>query len=69
MASPECTNHSVAKGNKPRCEKSKETALLVVRFAQAFKPRWVVVENVVSMQNWSKYADLIGQMRSLAIIA
>lgn len=65
MASPECTNHSVAKGNKPRCEKSRDTALLVVRFAGAFKPRWVVVENVVSMQNWSKYADLIRQMKEL----
>lgn len=65
MASPECTNHSVARGNKPRCEKSKETALLVVRFAQAFRPRWVIVENVVSMQNWSKYAALIKQMEGL----
>ncbi len=65
MASPECTNHSVAKGNKPRCEKSKDTALLVVRFAETFKPRWVVVENVVSMQKWSKYAGLIKQMGEL----
>jgi DNA (cytosine-5)-methyltransferase 1 len=65
MASPECTNHSVAKGAKPRCEKSKETALLVVKFARAFKPRWVVVENVVSMQNWSKYKHLIEQMEGL----
>jgi DNA (cytosine-5)-methyltransferase 1 len=39
MASPECTNHSVAKGNKPRCEKSKDTALLVVKFAETFRPR------------------------------
>src|SRR4051794_1949040 len=23
LASPECTNHSVAKGNAPRCEESK----------------------------------------------
>jgi len=26
LASPECTNHSPAKGNKPRCEQSKDTA-------------------------------------------
>lgn len=65
MASPECTNHSVAKGGKPRCEKSRETALQVVRFAEAFKPRWVVVENVVSMQNWSKYGRLIERMEAL----
>src|SRR6185295_18486594 len=36
LASPECTNHSPAKGNKPRCERSKETAFQVVRFAEAF---------------------------------
>lgn len=57
LASPECTNHSPAKGNKPRCEKSKNTAFQVVRFAEAFKPRWVVVENVVSMRRWSRYAE------------
>lgn len=65
MASPECTSHSVAKGAKPRCEKSRETALEVVRFAEAFKPRWVVVENVVSMVNWSKYGRLIERMEAL----
>jgi DNA (cytosine-5)-methyltransferase 1 len=65
IASPECTNHSVAKGNKPRCEESRATALLVVKFARAFKPRWVVVENVVSMKNWSRYAEFIQQMKDL----
>ena len=57
LASPECTNHSPAKGNKPRCEKSKETAFQVVRFAEAFKPRWIVVENVVNMRRWTRYAE------------
>lgn len=57
LASPECTNHSPAKGNKPRCEKSKDTAFQVVRFARAFKPRWLVIENVVSMRRWKRYAE------------
>lgn len=57
IASPECTSHSPAKGNKPRCEESKSTAFQVVRFARAFQPRWVVVENVVSMKRWSRYAE------------
>jgi len=65
MASPECTNHSVAKGNKPRCEKSRETALQVIRFARSFKPRWLVVENVVSMKNWSRYEEFIHDIKSL----
>lgn len=65
MASPECTNHSVAKGNKPRCEKSKATAMQVVRFARALRPRWLVVENVVSMKNWSRYEEFIANIERL----
>jgi DNA (cytosine-5)-methyltransferase 1 len=65
LASPECTNHSPAKGKGPRCEKSKDTAFQVVRFAQALKPRWVIVENVVSMRNWSRYSEFVGQLESL----
>src|SRR5688500_14182896 len=49
LASPECTNHTVAKGNAKRCEASRETALQVIRFAREFAPRWVVVENVTQM--------------------
>lgn len=57
LASPECTNHSPAKGNKPRCEESKNTAFQVTRFAEKFRPRWIVVENVVSMKQWSRYKE------------
>ena len=57
LASPECTNHSPAKGNKPRCERSKDTAFQVVRFAKAFKPRWIVIENVVNMRKWTRYTE------------
>lgn len=57
LASPECTNHSPAKGNKLRCEQSKDTAFQVVRFAEAFDPRWLIVENVVNMRRWSRYAE------------
>jgi len=65
LASPECTNHSPAKGNKPRCEQSKGTAFQVVRFAEAFKPRWIVVENVVSMRRWSRYAEFKQALEAL----
>lgn len=57
IASPECTSHSPAKGNKPRSEQSKDTAFEVVRFAKAFKARWLVIENVVGMKRWSRYAE------------
>lgn len=65
LASPECTNHSPAKGNRPRCERSKETAFQVVRFAKAFKPRWLVVENVVNMRKWSRYAEFRAALQDL----
>ena len=65
LASPECTNHSPAKGNKPRCEESKNTAFQVVRFAAAFKPRWIVIENVVSMRKWTRYAEFKAALEKL----
>lgn len=65
LASPECTNHSPAKGNQPRCELSKETAFQVVRFAQAFEPRWLVVENVVNMRKWTRYDEFKSALKRL----
>jgi DNA (cytosine-5)-methyltransferase 1 len=65
LASPECTNHSPAKGNKPRCELSKDTAFQVVRFAKAFKPRWIVIENVVNMRKWTRYAEFKAALETL----
>jgi DNA (cytosine-5)-methyltransferase 1 len=65
LASPECTNHSVAKGNKPRCEESRKTALQVLRFARVFQPRWIVVENVASMRNWSRYEEFVRSIEKL----
>ena len=65
LASPECTNHSVAKGAAPRCEDSRRTAFEVIRFAKAWRPRWVVVENVVSMQRWDSYGDWLRRLRQL----
>ncbi len=57
LASPECTAHSVAKGKKPGCEKSRETAFEVIRFAKVLQPRWIVVENVIQMQSWARFDE------------
>jgi DNA (cytosine-5)-methyltransferase 1 len=57
LASPECTSHSVAKGKAPRCEVSRATAFQVVRYAEVFEPRWIVVENVTRMQTWPRFAE------------
>ncbi|WP_309398471.1 DNA cytosine methyltransferase [Cerasicoccus maritimus] len=65
LASPECTNHSPAKGNKPRCEESKGTAFQVVRFAKAFKPRWLIIENVVNMRKWTRYGEFKEELERL----
>lgn len=65
LASPECTNHSPAKGNRPRCERSRETAFHVVRFAEVFEPRWIVVENVINMRNWAKYPAFLEALSAL----
>jgi DNA (cytosine-5)-methyltransferase 1 len=59
LASPECTNHTCARGNLEWDESSRETALYVLNYARAFKPRWIVIENVVQMRNWSRYDDLL----------
>ncbi len=64
LASPECTNHSPAKGNKPRNEQSKETVFQVVRFAKAFKPRWIIIENVINMKNWFRYKEFVFSLES-----
>jgi DNA (cytosine-5)-methyltransferase 1 len=65
LASPECTSHSVAKGNAPRCETSRGTAFEVVRYAQAFRPRWMVIENVPRMRLWARYQEWLGGIREL----
>ena len=65
LASPECTNHSVAKGSKERCEESKMTAFQVTRYAEVFKPKWIVIENVVEMASWSEHPKLLQDLWGL----
>ena len=65
LASPECTSHTCAKGSAPRSEASRRTAFQVIRFAKAFKPRWIVVENVVHMRSWKSYQRWLGALKEL----
>lgn len=65
LASPECTNHSLAKGAKVRCEESKRTAFQVTRYAEAFRPKWIVIENVVEMASWSEHPKLLEELWAL----
>jgi len=63
LASPECTNHTCAKGNKPRDEGSRRTARFVLNYSRSFKPRWLVIENVTQMRSWDGYSALIDELR------
>lgn len=65
LASPECTNHSLAKGSKVRCEESKMTAFEVTRYARVFQPKWIVIENVVEMKSWSEHSKLLQELWDL----
>ena len=65
LASPECTSHTCAKGGAPRDEASRATAMLVVEYARALRPRWLVLENVIHMRPWSRYGELKHSLRDL----
>jgi len=65
LASPECTNHTCAKGNRPRDENSKKTARYVLNFARTLKPRWLIIENVIQMRRWHGYDPLIMELEGL----
>ena len=65
LASPECTNHTCAKGGAPRSESSRATAMHVVEFAEVLRPRWIMLENVVFMKPWSRYGELKKRLRCI----
>jgi DNA (cytosine-5)-methyltransferase 1 len=65
LASPECTNHSRAKGAAERSEESKETAFEAIRFAKVIKPSWMIIENVVEFQSWNRFKDLLDDLWGL----
>ena len=65
LASPECTNHSCARGGAPRSESSRATAMHVVEYARTFRPRWLILENVIHMRPWSRYGELKHELQNL----
>lgn len=65
IASPECTSHTCARGNGARSEASRMTAFEVIRYARALAPRWIVVENVIHMRSWSRYAEWLAALEAL----
>ncbi len=63
LTSPECTSHSIARGNRPGSEKSRETAIGIVPWLDAMKPTWLIVENVKRMKKWDRHDELIESIR------
>lgn len=63
LASPDCTSHTPARGRARRSEASKQTALQVLRYAEALNPRWIVIENVIAMATWWRYGALLKKLR------
>jgi DNA (cytosine-5)-methyltransferase 1 len=51
-ASPDCTHHSRAKGGKPRENKRRMLAWVVVEWARAVHPRVIALENVPEFRQW-----------------
>lgn len=80
ITSPECTNHSLAKGKKqvkaqmdlfdkgamdPAAERSRATMWDVPRFAEYHNYRIIIVENVVDARKWIMWEAWLMAMHSL----
>ncbi|SEF28468.1 DNA cytosine methyltransferase [Variovorax sp. NFACC27] len=52
-ASPDCTDHSQAKGGQPRSKKIRALAWVVHRWAGKVRPDVITLENVEQMLQWS----------------
>lgn len=51
-ASPDCKHHSKAKGGKPRDNRIRSLAWVVIRWAKTVKPRVICLENVEEFKDW-----------------
>ena len=80
ITSPECTNHSLAKGVKiikkqmdlfntakldPAAERSRATMWDVCRFAEFHNYNAIIVENVIDARNWVMFDAWLHAMNSL----
>lgn len=80
ITSPECTNHSLAKGQKqvkaqldlfekgvldPAAERSRATMWDVVRFAEYHRYEAIIVENVVDARKWVMFDSWLMAMHAL----
>jgi DNA (cytosine-5)-methyltransferase 1 len=52
VASPECTNHSVARGGRPINDQSRATAWHILKWAQELHIEHILIENVLEFRDW-----------------
>ena len=57
MASPECTHHSIARGGRPIEDQKRATPWHVCVWAEAKRPRWLLIENVREFRDWGPIDD------------
>ncbi|HEX6924155.1 MAG TPA: DNA cytosine methyltransferase [Longimicrobiaceae bacterium] len=63
-ASPDCTDHSTAKGGKPiRTKKRRALAWVVTRWAGQVRPRVICLENVPEFVGWGPLVGKPGEYR------
>ncbi len=65
LTSPECTNHTHARGARPVNDESRNTALSSLEWVEALKPKYIVMENVPNMKAWDRYSELRAGLESL----
>jgi len=65
LTSPECTSHSVARGARKGCEKSRETAINILPWVETVSPRWLIVENVSQMKKWNRHSELRFELQKM----
>lgn len=62
--SPDCTDHSKAKGGKPiRTKKRRSLAWIVLRWAGQVRPRVIKLENVEEFKDWAPLIGAPGDFR------
>lgn len=60
--SPDCKDHSSAKGGKPIDKKIRALAWTAVRWAKAVKPGIIFIENVPEFRDWGPCIEIDGEL-------
>ncbi len=64
LASPECTNHSIARGSRAIDEESRRSLLYFLPFIERWGPSYIILENVTRMRLWDGWHELLRYLNS-----